>query len=296
MKPKIIAQDTPPFEASLSLLFDRAKKIAETGERSVVQLTEQLESTCEFAQVLGTASALERTKATSHWLTGQDKIVVGTFLRRSGVYLSLHAGNTISATDVGRRLRSALLQSHLEVTYLAPIELVHLSKDHLSFDRFTIRQFSANELTALTQNDLRAVFYPWAKLDIEVLKDYWFLVASGTIEVRPLLDLSEILRAFPNRSKGVSSRWFCAIGSTNSAHQKLALGCPSEKKATDQYFRIFHLYSLSLTIACEHRNCPRIWEPWPENPIATLTGTRSATIHHAPSTSMNLKRTDWKRG
>jgi hypothetical protein len=193
MEPNIIAHDIPPFEASLALFFDRASQLARVIERSVVEFAEELESTQEFAEVLRTASALERTKATSRWLTGQDKIVVGTFLRRSGVYLSLHGGETISATDVGRHLRSSLLQSRLEVTYLAPIELVHFAKDQLSFDRFTIRQFSVEELAALTQNGTRALFYPWAKLDLDVLKSYWFLVATNTIEVRPLLDLSEIL-------------------------------------------------------------------------------------------------------
>ncbi len=193
MGTKIIAQDGLPFETSLALLFNRAKEIAQTLRIPVAEFAEQLESTPQFAQVLRSATALRRTKATSHWLTGQDKIVVGTFLRRSGVYFSLHAGETMSATDVGHRLRSSLVQSHIEVTYLAPIELIHLSKERLSFDRFRIQRFSAEELASLTQNDIRATFYTWTKLDLETLKDYWFLVATDTIEVRPLLDLSEIL-------------------------------------------------------------------------------------------------------
>jgi hypothetical protein len=194
MKPVTHMNDAQPFEICLASFFDLAVETAACANRmkSVSDFADALELTTEFKEVVQTTAALERTEALRHWITGEGRHAVGTFLRRSGVYLSLYAGERPSVTDVAGRLRELLLQSHVNVTYLAPIELIQLSRDQLTLEQFSIRRFNRSELAAMTENHIREAFYPWATLDLEFIEDYWFLVASDTIPVRSSFDLTDI--------------------------------------------------------------------------------------------------------
>jgi hypothetical protein len=185
--------DAQPFEISLASFFDLAVETAcKSRVKSASDFAEALELTTEFMQVVQRAAALERTEALRHWISGEDRLAVATFLRQSGAYHSLYAGEPPSVMDIAGRFRSLLSQSHLNVTYLAPIELIQLSRDQLSLERFSIRRFNRAELAAITQNHIREAFYPWATLDLEFLEDYWFLVAKDIIPVRSPFDLTDI--------------------------------------------------------------------------------------------------------
>lgn len=157
--------------------------------KSVSDFANTLESNAEFETVVRASSALERTEALRHGITGVDRFAVGAFLRRSGVYGSLYAGELPRMTEVAGRFRALLLQSHVTVTYLAPIELIQLSRDRLEFEPFAIRRFNRSELAVMTQNEIREAFYPWATLNLALLEDYWFLVATDTIPIRSSFDL-----------------------------------------------------------------------------------------------------------
>jgi Apea-like HEPN len=135
---------------------------------------------------------LARAPALKKRLSGEDRIALGAFLRQSGAYLALHAGQRPPSPDTVDRLSSLLLQSQKAVTHLAPIELIHLSEIRLAFDSFEIRKFDRSELAVITQNPVREAFYSYAALDLNVLDDYWYLVVTETVEVRPWLDLTDI--------------------------------------------------------------------------------------------------------
>jgi PAS domain-containing protein len=186
------AEQSETIESRLHVLFERSLGIPNRSATSPKEFAEAVERTPEFHAVLLAAATLDTTEAHSKWITGQDRIVVGTFLRLSGAYLSLHAGTLPDAAEVARSLRSQLLRSQIEVTHFAPIELVELSKNELRFGPFRIEQFSAAELDRLLQNPIRRVFYPWAVVDTRTLEDYSFLVATETIDVRPPLDLAPL--------------------------------------------------------------------------------------------------------
>lgn len=185
--------DAQPFEISLAILFDLAVETTRKSRmKSASDFAEALERTTEFMQVVQRAASLERTEALHHWISGEDRYAVATFLRQSGAYLSLYAGEPPSVAESAGRFRRLLLQSHLNVTYLAPIELIQLSRGQLRLERFSIRRFNRAELAATTQNHIREAFYPWATLNLEFLEDYWFLVAEDTIPVRSNFDLSAV--------------------------------------------------------------------------------------------------------
>jgi len=201
--------DAQLFEISLASFFDLAVETACKGRmNSASDFAEALELTTEFMQAVQTAAALERTETLRHWITGEDRYAVATFLRQSGAYLSLYAGELPSVSDIASRFGGLLLQSHLSVTYLAPIELIQLSREQLKLERFSIRRFSRAELAATTQNHIREAFYPWATLDLEFLEDYWFLVATDTIPVRSPFDLTDI---FDSRVKPLYTNYPQAI-------------------------------------------------------------------------------------
>jgi hypothetical protein len=191
-----MSQVAQPFEDSLASFCSLALETACTSTRkSVSDFADSLESKPAFAAVVQASSVLERTDALRHGITGGDRYMVGTFLRRSGVYNSLYAGESPRITEVAGRFRALLLQSHVTVTYLAPIELIQLSRDRLEFESFAIRRFNQNELAVLTQNEIREVFYPWATLDLKLLEDYWFLVATDTIPARSSFNLADVFDA-----------------------------------------------------------------------------------------------------
>ena len=62
---------------------------------------------------------------------------------------------------------------------LAPMEFVQFPKRELKFSGFDIRKFDRNELDAIVGNDVNRVFYPYAVVDTDVLKEYWFVVVKA---------------------------------------------------------------------------------------------------------------------
>lgn len=185
--------ESQSFENALEDFCTFCLEVVRTNpSKSVAEFADALESTATFGALTRVASTLERTEALRRGLSGADRYELAAFLRRSGVYSCLHAGEVPRTTEVSARFGALLLQSHVNVTYLAPVELIELARDRVEFEPFAIRRFNQGELAALTQNEIRKAFYPWAVLNLEVLEDYWFLVATDTIPVRSSFDLGVV--------------------------------------------------------------------------------------------------------
>lgn len=188
------ASDHAEIQTTFASFFEVALRLRGTGQHSGLTpesaFADALERTPEFDFVVQSISQLKRAACFKNTLNGQDRIAMTTFFRRSGVYLDLYSGAQLVPADVVERLRVAFLEAHTDVTYLAPVELIDLSKDRLAFGRHSLRRFSREELALLTQHDIRKAFYPYSDLNLEVLQDYWYLVVTETVETMPMLDLS----------------------------------------------------------------------------------------------------------
>jgi hypothetical protein len=145
-----------PFEVALARFFSLALQTARLNKMtSMSEFANALESAPEFVEVVQAASAVERTEALCQGISGGDRFMVAAFLRRSGVYSSLYAGELPHMTEIAGQFRALLLQSQVPVTYLAPIEMIQLSRDRLDFGPFAIQRFRRDELIKITQNDTR---------------------------------------------------------------------------------------------------------------------------------------------
>lgn len=107
---------------------------------------------------------------------------VKNFFRQSGYYLDIAEGRSIGPTELIGSYQSAFSQSQIVKRYLAPLEFVTFPPEgNMQFDGFSIRSFSASELDQLLNQRVRAIFYPWAKVDTEVLSQYWFIETTETV-------------------------------------------------------------------------------------------------------------------
>jgi hypothetical protein len=71
----------------------------------------------------------------------------------------------------------------------------------MDFGTFSIRKFTQAELNDQLSNRVNEVFYPYARIDVERIRDYWFICVSGSEKSPRLgyldLDLSDIYRVHP---------------------------------------------------------------------------------------------------
>lgn len=181
-----------PLAMAMQVLFERAVGLADPAGLAPVEFADAVEHTAEFGSVVALVAKLERVESRAHWSSGEDRIVASTFFRSSGTFQSLHAGKLPNADHVAAVLRVQLLMDRFQAMFIAPIELVELSKDILEFGAYKIQRFSTKELDELLANDIRRAYYPSAVIDTDLLAEYHFLVATGTVEVRPLFDLASV--------------------------------------------------------------------------------------------------------
>ncbi len=99
-------------------------------------------------------------------------------LRRARIYADALDGNR-SAEELFRSFVAAFTGSDISTDILAPLEGVEFSPDApLDFDSFRVTKFSEQELSTIIENDTREIFYPDSTLDMHLLSQYWWLVAS----------------------------------------------------------------------------------------------------------------------
>jgi hypothetical protein len=173
------------------IMTERREPIGAAASKLFRDLAEKFERTPEFSNLLHSLRTLERTPALKNKITGQDRIVLEAHFRRSGLYLDLFAGKSCSIDKEAAELKALFLQTHSQITYLAPVDLLEITEDCLPFGRFKLQRFSESELLEFTRNHILEVFYPWAALDLRTLSDYWFLIVTESVEIKPMLDLTE---------------------------------------------------------------------------------------------------------
>lgn len=158
---------------------------------------DELENQAEFEQLVGkTNSSFSgdyHGKSEGAW-----QQAVKNFFRRSGYYIDLFEGKSLSVDAALHNYREALQRRETQISYFAPMEYVYFAERTMDFGAFHIRRFAAGELEAIFQNRINEVFYPWAVIDVKRLKDYWFVYLTEPAPVprlgRIYVDWSELKR------------------------------------------------------------------------------------------------------
>ena len=100
------------------------------------------------------------------------------FFRRSGLYATAAAGNSIDGGQAFARYTSAFRSTERVVTYLAPIEHVKFAADCLDLGAFQVRRFTKADLERMLEVDINRIFYQWGLTDVGVLADYWYVTLN----------------------------------------------------------------------------------------------------------------------
>jgi hypothetical protein len=105
---------------------------------------------------------------------------VKNFFRRSGFYLDVFEGNNPNIDRVLEEYAVPFRKKERQITYLTLLQGIKFSApgSGMKFDNFEIRRFSDTELAAISGNRVNQVFYPWAMLNVERLRDHWFIVQN----------------------------------------------------------------------------------------------------------------------
>ena len=144
-------------------------------------LVDELETQSEFKELVKETGFVFSKDCSRGEIKGKWKHCVQDFFRRSRVYLQLHKLKKVDVDRLFRKYQNSFQKSHVEITYIAPMELVQFAEDSMDFGTFQIRKFGEGELNTLLQNDLNEIFYPWAVTDVKQLADYWFVIVKAPL-------------------------------------------------------------------------------------------------------------------
>lgn len=72
----------------------------------------------------------------------------------------------------------------MNITHLAPLELVEFSQNFVDCGSFQIRRFSHDELDSIFCNRVRKIFYPGTYIPSEDLEAYWFIYVKENVPAR----------------------------------------------------------------------------------------------------------------
>ncbi len=108
-------------------------------------------------------------------------VKIGNYLRLSGLYQQVFAGNDWAQSEVHSGYENAFTAKTYTITYLAPIQFIEFGAGPLDCGAFLVRRFSDEELQNVLRNPVKRVFYPDAYIDSEKIKDYWFISGQETV-------------------------------------------------------------------------------------------------------------------
>jgi hypothetical protein len=121
---------------------------------------------------------------------------VKNFFRRSSYYINIFEGKKVNTENIFQIYLAAFQRQEIQVNYLAPMELVEFAEEIMDFNTFQIRRFSATDLDEILGNRINKIFYPWATIDLEKLKGYWFIclkeIIPGHRLSHPILNLNDL--------------------------------------------------------------------------------------------------------
>ncbi len=159
-------------------VVDLVEKIEEGSEfRALVQATRDESGNTEIApdSDMTPISMIQATHYESDW-----RYAVGNILRRSGFYINILEKRLNNPSEEFEMYFHILNSSESKISYLAPLEYVSFEQDNIDCGHFQIKRFSRNELDAVLGNSINEIFYPRAAVDLEEIKDYWFIYFEQT--------------------------------------------------------------------------------------------------------------------
>jgi hypothetical protein len=145
----------------------------------------QLENQAEFRQLVATARSLFAGDYHQRHEWGWEH-AVASFFRRSGCYVDIFDGKSISVDDAFQLFCQDFERREIQITYLVPLSYVDFGEESMDFGKFQIRRFIQKELEEKFRrlNRINEAFYPWAVIDVKeaievkMLDVYWFIVAA----------------------------------------------------------------------------------------------------------------------
>ena len=160
------------------------------ANRLLYEAAEELEKGTEFSQLLQAIQSDEIEKGfhkksdLSFWEHALTNV-----LRRSGYYHCRIESRENPPEVSLPQVMSQFDRREKVITFLAPMEYLHLEIDEVQCDTFFIKKFTKAELDQLFETSLCEAFYPWAVVDTAILCDYLFIVMT---EQRPISPLGRI--------------------------------------------------------------------------------------------------------
>ena len=153
-------------DGRLYIMRDRVHRIRGMAERC--------ERTSKFRRLVKETKAAYAKRPDREgydiWQTSVEHV-----LRRSRIYADVF-NSDYCPKDLFKRFEDAFTEAGSAAIILAPLESVEFSADcPLDFGSFQITKFSREELSTITENDTRALFYAESVLDIGLLSRYWWL-------------------------------------------------------------------------------------------------------------------------
>ena len=132
-------------------------------------LVEEAEDSAEFAEL---SSAMHQALPQQNYTEG----MLQTFFRRSRFYLRAFKGEQLSPDELFNRLCSELFQRSVKITIMRILVGVNFASRVIDCGAFKIQKFTKDELDILTGKEVNDVFYPLARMDTNILSQYWLLV------------------------------------------------------------------------------------------------------------------------
>lgn len=108
--------------------------------------------------------------------------IVQTFFRRSQFYLRTFKGKRQSPERVFDSFWSELTHRRTKATYLRILDDVAFASRTIDFGTFKIQKFRKKNLDILTCQEVNEVFYPFARVDTNILSQHWLLVEESFID------------------------------------------------------------------------------------------------------------------
>jgi len=153
-------------------------------------VVESLESSNEYKELISAVRSLSDAdkKAPDRPVFDTTDRDVGTYLRKSGFYLGLAAGESPQPDGIASGLRSAFTESSTYTAHFyAPLGYTYLETPVLRCPGFEIRQYSHQELDELLNSDIVRTFNPKAEIDVSDLVEHNILHCWAELASPPQL-------------------------------------------------------------------------------------------------------------
>jgi len=124
---------------------------------------------------------------------------IGYFFKRSKLYLNIIKDLKVNRDEFLYKFVTAIKNENIIVNYYALLEYTQFDNNVLEFENFQITKFSKEELGEIFNSEVNGVFYPYAVINKDILKDYWFIctkeeVDRKTMTWQSLLNLEEFTK------------------------------------------------------------------------------------------------------